>query len=340
MLQKRILELDAFRGIAAVMVVCFHYVLGTEFKDTVFILGGTGVDLFYIISGYVILMTVERSRGWKDFVTSRFSRLYPTFWAALLFTSALYLIFKNDVLTARVFIGNSTMVPHILGVPEIDNSYWSLAVEFVFYVLITVILVFRQISKIEAWVAVGLFFCFVFHFISPLLHLDYYLFKVSYRVEFLNQAPLFFAGIVFYKMHHEKPTLHRHLLVICCLLLMCSLHPKGRMLPHISFEGHWTMLGIYFGMFYLFIYSQMGWIINGVTLFLGKISYSLYLIHQYFSVRIIIPFFMERVQLSYAGACIAALVVVLVTASAFAYYIEFPLHKKIRGLLKGATPSM
>ncbi|MEO6151226.1 MAG: acyltransferase [Mucilaginibacter sp.] len=337
MVKKRILELDAFRGIAAVMVVCFHYVLGTEFKDTIFKVGGTGVDLFYIISGYVILMTVERAKGWKDFVLSRFSRLYPTFWAALLFTSTLYLIFKKDELTAKIFAGNITMIPHILGIPEVDNSYWSLAVEFIFYVLITVALITRQIKNIEWWVAAGLLFIFSFHFVSPLINIDYLLFKISYRIEFLNQAPLFFAGIIFYKMHNEKPTILRHLLVLCSLVLMFTLHPKGRMLPHISFQEHLIMLGIYFTMFYLFVYGLIGWIINGITLFLGKISYSLYLIHQYFSIRIIIPYLRDVLHLSHAIACVVSFAIVIATAGVFAYYIEFPLHEKVRAALKRYT---
>ncbi|RVU01506.1 acyltransferase [Mucilaginibacter limnophilus] len=335
-MKKRILELDAFRGIAAVMVVCFHYVMNTEFGHSIFKVGVTGVDLFYLISGYVIFMTVEGRENWKNFIVSRFSRLYPPFWSALLFTSALYLIFKKDTLTPVMFIGNLTMIPHILGIEEIDHSYWSLAVEVVFYVLILIALLTKQIKNIEKWSAVGLVLLVLFHFVSPLLHVEGLLFKISYRIEFLNQAPLFIAGIIFYKMHHERPTLYRHLLVLCSFVLACFMHPKGRALQHISFTEHTIMLMIYFAMFYLFIYGLIGWIANTGTLFLGKISYSLYLIHQYFSLRILIPSLMDA-GLPHLHACIVSLLIVIITAAGFAYFIEYPLHDKIRAYLKRNT---
>ena len=82
----RVLELDALRGLAALAVVFYHYT--TRFDQLfghTFPLpwsvswGHYGVDLFFMLSGFVILMTLERtSDSWK-FAWGRFSRLYPAY---------------------------------------------------------------------------------------------------------------------------------------------------------------------------------------------------------------------------------------------------------------------
>jgi peptidoglycan/LPS O-acetylase OafA/YrhL len=87
---RRLLELDALRGIAAIAVVCFH--LGLSYQEEshkIFNLGVTGVDLFFIISGFVILMTLEKTKNWQDFIISRASRLYPVYWVCVSLTAAL-----------------------------------------------------------------------------------------------------------------------------------------------------------------------------------------------------------------------------------------------------------
>ena len=90
---SRVVELDALRGIAALAVVAFHYTTqyGQQYGHTTplgfgFPPGNYGVNLFFLISGFVIFMTLERARSAMDFVVSRFSRLYPAYWAAMALT--------------------------------------------------------------------------------------------------------------------------------------------------------------------------------------------------------------------------------------------------------------
>ena len=88
----RLLELDALRGLAALAVVLFHYTV--YYGKTVdhadnpwfrFSYGHYGVMLFFMISGFVILMTLDRTKTVWDFAVARFCRLYPVYWAAMLF---------------------------------------------------------------------------------------------------------------------------------------------------------------------------------------------------------------------------------------------------------------
>ena len=89
----RLQELDVLRGLAALSVLCYHYT--THYKDLFspsgpvlfnFAWGNCGVQIFFIISGFVILMTLEKTQRPMDFIVSRFSRLYPCYWAAVILT--------------------------------------------------------------------------------------------------------------------------------------------------------------------------------------------------------------------------------------------------------------
>src|SRR5258708_28703021 len=89
-------EIDVLRGIAALVVVVFHYSghCVRYFGDFPFYFtyGRHGVDLFFIVSGFVIYFTLEKSRNWRDFAFSRFSRLYPVYWGALTMVVAINVI--------------------------------------------------------------------------------------------------------------------------------------------------------------------------------------------------------------------------------------------------------
>src|SRR3954454_2537178 len=91
--EGRFQELDVLRGLAALAVVLFHYLtrydqIYTPRGDVPFgfPFGTSGVELFFVISGFVIFMTLARCASASDFLISRFSRLYPTYWAAVLLT--------------------------------------------------------------------------------------------------------------------------------------------------------------------------------------------------------------------------------------------------------------
>ena len=83
---NRYQELDALRGIAAIMVVLFHFTMGRKEANLGFKLGTTGVDMFFIISGFVIFMSINKVKTSGEFIINRISRLYPTYWACVTFT--------------------------------------------------------------------------------------------------------------------------------------------------------------------------------------------------------------------------------------------------------------
>ncbi len=99
MKKTRFEELDALRGVAALFVVFFHYTLSRPQADLGFKLGSTGVDLFFIISGFVILLSLEHVEKPGQFIINRICRLYPTYWASVTISFSILLmhaIFKMD----------------------------------------------------------------------------------------------------------------------------------------------------------------------------------------------------------------------------------------------------
>ncbi len=270
----RILEIDALRGIAAGIVLLFHYTTkyGKLYGHDYPVLfqvpwGHYGVQLFFIISGFVIFMTLDRTKNAPDFVISRFSRLYPVYWFSILLTSFALMLFplpKTGISLTKALM-NLTMLQKWFGVEHVDGVYWSLFVEIGFYFWMFILLLFRLLSKIEligiSWLLVILSWKKFFDkplpdAISQFILLDYW--------------PLFFSGILFYLIKKSGHTLLRHVAIFLSLAAYGVLN-NGKGIFIIS---------LFFAVFYSFLVDKATFLLSSPLLFLGKISYSLYLQHH------------------------------------------------------------
>jgi peptidoglycan/LPS O-acetylase OafA/YrhL len=98
--------------------------------------GWTGVELFFMISGFVICMS-----GWgrrpADFFVSRVVRLVPAYWTATLLTAAVLMAFPKltSGIKPSMVLTNLTMVQSAYGIPNLVPAYWTLFVELTFYLL-------------------------------------------------------------------------------------------------------------------------------------------------------------------------------------------------------------
>src|SRR4051812_19156660 len=105
--RPRLAALDGLRFLAALAVMFFHYTAAEKLLwgnpsrlefPTMNLLtryGYLGVQLFFVISGFVILMTAY-GRNVEEFVASRFSRLFPAYWVAVLGTFVLQSFWHGD----------------------------------------------------------------------------------------------------------------------------------------------------------------------------------------------------------------------------------------------------
>ena len=140
----RIVQLDALRGVAAIWVMLYHYTIqfsgdyghGPGVWRVPY--GQRAVELFFMISGFVIPLTLGRTKRAMDFVVSRFSRLYPAFWTCLAITTVATIVFRlpHASISVADVLRNATMMPSLLfHKAYVDPSYWTLEVELLFYVI-------------------------------------------------------------------------------------------------------------------------------------------------------------------------------------------------------------
>ena len=135
------------RGVAALLVAGFHIyaasaggengnpVLFSAFKG-----GALGVDIFFVISGFIIYYAAARAPVWSSgrFMAGRFFRIYPVYWAVLI--GYLTLLIGLWVLTgdASRFADPQTMIRSIFLFPSdthVIEISWTLTIELLFYVL-------------------------------------------------------------------------------------------------------------------------------------------------------------------------------------------------------------
>lgn len=134
--KTRSFAIDALRGLAA-LAVLFQHVTNTPFApkwgayrewiDP----GLFGVMLFFLLSGYCIAGSLEHGNTveLKRFAIRRLCRLYPAYWASLALAAFVY---RHP---ASLIAVNATMLQQFVGVAPAIAPYWTLKIELVFYVL-------------------------------------------------------------------------------------------------------------------------------------------------------------------------------------------------------------
>jgi peptidoglycan/LPS O-acetylase OafA/YrhL len=166
--------LDLLRFLAAAAVLAYHF---TGFAgrgpwpdparetfpgvSAVTGYGYLGVDLFFTISGFVILMSVW-GRGPGEFAVSRLVRLMPAYWFSVLLGGAIFVLTGLGNGRPGNVIANLTMLQAGLGVRNVDPVFWTLWIELHFYVLIAVLaavgLTYRScVVFMASWLFLGLY---------------------------------------------------------------------------------------------------------------------------------------------------------------------------------------
>lgn len=130
--------LDALRFFAAFWVMNFHYLFNQTGDLEWYRYGNLGVQLFFIISGFVIVQSLA-GKTLREFAISRFLRLFPLFWILCTTTYLITLIIPHtSTVNFTEYLRSMTMLGdlfnRIVGYTRlIDPSYWTLTVELIFY---------------------------------------------------------------------------------------------------------------------------------------------------------------------------------------------------------------
>ncbi|WP_406381337.1 acyltransferase family protein [Streptomyces sp. NBC_01618] len=213
----RLYALDALRVLAALSVLFFHFTgidaatkanWGVNPKELfpwlfpVTSYGSYGVQLFFIISGFVICLSAwNRTPG--QFVRARFLRLFPAYWFSAVVAFLIWRLLPDGRRTAPSIsdsLTNLTMFQVPLSAQHLVGAYWTLWVELTFYLVFLVVLRkgvdYRNVSV----------FCWVWLLASVLVQQDKDVPLLGIFAQPLNTA-LFVAGIAMYLMYRFGPDL-------------------------------------------------------------------------------------------------------------------------------------
>lgn len=270
---NRLLELDALRGLAAIAVVLYHFVyrfaeiFGQKSIPVFWAMPGKyGVNLFFIVSGFVIYWTLSRIKKPQDFIISRFSRLYPVFWASVLLTffivAWLGLPGREQTITTVLF--NFLMFHEFFSVPHVDGVYWTLTVELAFYFWVFILYLAKQLQRIELWLSIPV--C-----ISVIQALGIWQPPELINTVFFTQYVAFFmAGVGFFKIANQQHSRTTYIFILGSL--------ASTFIVYSVLEG--LLFSFFYLVFYLAVMGKMQFLAKKPLIFLGSISYALYLLHQ------------------------------------------------------------
>jgi exopolysaccharide production protein ExoZ len=148
--------IEAARGIAAVLVVLYHVARHLDkaqvssFWMVLLQFGHAGVDLFFVVSGFIILHVHYKDIGQSvrlwPYMKRRLTRIYPTYWLALVLTVILSVAGAHGWPNASDLVMSATLLPSrhepLLGVA------WTLQFEIVFYLVFAVLILHRWTGQV------------------------------------------------------------------------------------------------------------------------------------------------------------------------------------------------
>jgi peptidoglycan/LPS O-acetylase OafA/YrhL len=348
--RPRLAALDGLRFLAAVSVMVFHYTvawrldgvhppsyfLPADWKYAVY--GCLGVEVFFVISGFVICMS-SWGRRLGDFFTSRVSRLYPAYWVAVLLTT---LVAVAAPLSGGIWglvdptpVGvamNLTMVQEPMGVGSIDGVYWTLFVELRFYLLFVIPVMLgltyrRVVFFCAAWMTVSVLSPML---ASPLLN----------AVAVPNYAGYFVAGILMYLIHRfgRSPLLF----AMVAFTWIVNMHTVTRRVEKLGDYPTWPGIVIITVAYAIIMAIALGWLNRvrwGWLTTAGALTYPLYLLHQrigYTVIRTVYVAFRPPAWLVLIGTA----VLMLALAWAVHRLVEKPLTGYLRRALRTSLNQM
>lgn len=307
---KRITIIDGFRVIAILVVLLYHYFLRYDgdkyeykFNTEVFNFGRFGLHFLFIISGFVIILTLKRCSGFVEFIKKRFLRLIPGMLVCSVVTYLIFINFDKSNLFAHshsflnLLFSNTFMSPELFNIvfstdlQYIAGAYWSLWVEVCFYFVVSFLYFMNKAKFIRNYTLFTIFSLaahYVFissklqNLVMPIIGEEIYL-NVRTFVKIFNFMGLsgwFLLGIILYELYLSKS--RKYLLFFTVVFLL-----QFVLMP-LTLETSLFMCSI-FSLLILFIYKPqtIQFLGNKFLSRLALVSYSVYLIHENIGVLII-----------------------------------------------------
>lgn len=341
----RIREVQSLRALAILLVAGYHYFAGWTMPiDGNNLYPGTfaplfkyaylGVELFFMVSGFVISMTLLRTQTIWQFALKRFIRLWPALFIALPLVFIVGNVFGSDMykqpashLWSSFSLINPVLINSTFGsnVDWVTAVLWTMWIELQFYFLAAIIYFSRK-KDFELLLILITFISTTLIWTGKL--------ELASLFEFL---PWFLAGVVFHQIWRANKATPANVLT----LLLILFNECYQLWDHGKSGAIWLPLA-FFGLFTSIV---MKWKLSsalraGSLVFLGEISYEFYLIHDTVGVTVITQWLSRFGQTSGAHLFAALLGLAASGLIATAIYRITALIRRVlkRRLLKQSTP--
>lgn len=344
---NRILVLDGLRGLAIFLVFLFHgyyiwskhYPFGGLYKENVLVkYGDLGVQLFFLISGFVILMSMEKTSGFIKFIKKRWIRLFPSMiiCSVIIFSTAGFFYERplgnpqlKSLLPGLIFVDEGLLeVVFKTDFPVLESSFWSLYIEIKFYLIFGVLyyLFKRNIALLGIFIiylVAVIYQILEFHDILPvcLLKFKAYIGNFVYFGWFVSGALIY----IYYKEREKKYLVAFLVATICALFYMYKLQDFVRniylIILVLVFVGSlfWKPMERFFSM--------------KIFTFIGFISYPLYLLHENMMVAMMVKL-NGYFEIPYAVLPLVSFAFVIPIAYLVTKYLEPILQRQLSKVIK------
>ncbi|MEV0642834.1 acyltransferase [Streptomyces sp. NPDC050619] len=346
--ESRLRALDGLRLIAALMVAAYHYggrggdvtrAWGSSAADqfptlhNYFAYGPLGVQIFFVISGFVISMS-----GWgrtlQSFFASRASRLMPAYWAAVVLVTAVFalpMVFYKAVSPSDALV-NLTLLQEPLGADRVLGVDWTLWVEIRFYALFALCVVLPGASRRRV-----VLFCAGWTLAAAIAQAAHQ--PLLDLVLMPEYAPFFIGGVGLYLVHRDRKDVYAWAIVVMSFLIgqRYSVQSLYNASDPNAF-AHRTSLGIVLVVAFGFVAVAaiaLGWLKWANWRWLtvaGALTYPFYLVHEHLGWVVIRTL---HIKLGLPSAATFALTVasMLVLAWLLNRFVEKPLTPRLRAAL-------
>ncbi|MDD2661190.1 MAG: acyltransferase [Methylococcales bacterium] len=329
-------KLNMLRGIAALIVIVSHYSNKTNMLNGVlgYGAGQFGVMLFFILSGFLmsyLYMNKEVNKNnVKNFAVARIARVIPLFLLIVLLSYLFQMLGIKDIFYN--IPDRASLISHIALLSG-DSVLWTIAPEIQFYVLFVFLwlLSVKRIGYLYFFISLIFIILIVFDFPNPTATLK----GLSIDTKLIRSLPYFFVGVVFGQLHKSwtPPDYLQGGIFVFTLLIIPFLYPKIFYLVTGNNHEAWQDVGILF--IVSFVFFSLVFLVpdsnillsNFIGDFLGKVSYSLYLLH------LPVLHLMQETAKSHAGVFLIVFVITSLFISYLSYLVvESPSRRAIRSI--------
>ena len=285
---KKFEYLDSLRGIAILLVVLGHvgnmigesvYPYFPEFIRLFIYNGHLGVQMFFIVSAYTLMMSHQNRIGedhaTRKFFIRRFFRIAPMYYLAMIFTTLQFLDWNfgnfvwNDF-PKKAFVTNLFFVNALS--PSTINNYviggWSVSTEVLFYLILPVIA--AKIKTLNGFISFTILTLFLCSFLLYILSGTRFDGNEFLRYFYFNHLPVFGLGMTAYMINKQEMIKPKVLLLIFLAVFVYSYHA-------IPYGFQYSL--IYFVLLLVLSKKPYKFFSNKILASIGKVSFSIYLVH-------------------------------------------------------------